>query len=177
MSLLEKLKPARQKSQNKTLSSQSLLDSSTTNCHTPTKTVIVEGQSKKSSKACSGKAKTQDQTKGSVNPRFNFSGWGNNQNIINNNQPLSFSISGTAARYGVSNSTAWRTTRLREPTFGKTGDILQVVGNYDDSFRIRACQEAIKVGPTKAAEKFGCSKDSIYNWLKVYDNTHNYFHK
>lgn len=113
----------------------------------------------------------------------NLTGWGNKLNALTDAQTKEAiairKVKGMpykqlGALYGVSESTVWRSIQKVEAArANKIGHY----GNFTDSYRMAACQVAVKYGYRMAADIFGCSVGSIYNWVKVYDMTSSYFNR
>jgi hypothetical protein len=110
---------------------------------------------------------------------YNVSGWGNTQYAIpleDHFQVFFDSVTSTfaqaAKKWKVCTTTAWSVSK----SIGIPSDsIIKTVGDYDKNFRMRACIISNKLGVRKASEIMGCSKSSIYYWLKAYNMTNSYF--
>jgi len=113
----------------------------------------------------------------------NLTGWGNKLNALTDAQIKEaiairkinlMPYKQLGALYGVSGSTVWRSIQKVEAACANK---IGYYGGFTDAERMAACKVAVKFNPRMAADIFGCSVGSIYNWVKVYDMTSAYFNR
>lgn len=119
--------------------------------------------------------KKVDNMSNSQRHNYNVTGYGNTLNAI----PLAmiplvaqeakkFSRKKVAEELELSENAVYRAQLLlRDPHNEPLAD----VGDYDKDFRVRACVAAVRDGVAITATRMGCSRGSIYNWLKMYKMT------
>lgn len=122
--------------------------------------------------------KTVDRSSNGL-PNYNVSGWGN----LNYKVPLleqedlvqfskKYGNRKAAKKWDVCEDVVWRIVKLHTKSHD---DVIKPVGDYDKNFRMRACILAKEHGTLMASVMMGCSRNSIYNWIKAYDIANSYF--